>query len=105
MSIVPIRENLHLVLLCSYKIKLLTGLKSGYHIDYVITDADGFQWIFTGIYGEPKLEDRGATWRLLQNIQHHSNLLWLCTGDFNEILFFVREGRRGGSAPSVYGPI
>jgi hypothetical protein len=82
-------------------INLRTGLLSRYHIDSVITDADGFQWRFTEIYGEPKLEDRVATWRLLRNIKHHSDLPWLCAGDFNEILLSC-EKEGGAARPQVY---
>jgi hypothetical protein len=72
-----------LVMFWKREINLVTGLKSQYHIDSCIMDANGFQWRFIGIYGEPKLEEREATWSLLRTIQHHSNLPWLCAGDFN----------------------
>ena len=74
-------------------IDLTAGLKSRYHIDATITQPDGFKWRFTGIYGDPKAENRENTWKLLRNISHHSKLPWICAGDFNEILFdFEKEG-------------
>ena len=67
-------------------VNLAAGLKSRYHIDATITQPDGLQWRFTGIYGEPRAEKREATWKLLRTIKHHSKLPWICAGDFNEIL-------------------
>ena len=43
-------------------------------------------WRFTGIYGKSRSE-KEKTWKLLRILQHRSNLLWMCCGDFNEILF------------------
>jgi exonuclease III len=68
-------------------VNLKAGLKSRYHIDAEITEADGFKWRFTGIYGEPKSDAKEATWKLLRTIKHHYDLPWLCVGDFNEILY------------------
>jgi hypothetical protein len=64
----------------------LIGFISKYHIDTKITEADGFVWRFTGIYGEPKTELRENTWKLLRTWKHQKNKPWLCIGDFNEIL-------------------
>jgi hypothetical protein len=43
---------------------------SKYHIDTEITEPDGFVWRFTGIYGEPKTEDREKTWKLLRTLKN-----------------------------------
>src|SRR6185312_8714562 len=59
---------------------------SKYHIDTMIKEEDGSAWRFTGIYGESRSE-KEKTWKLLHILQHRSNLLWMCCGDFNEILF------------------
>jgi hypothetical protein len=40
----------------------LVGFISKYHIDTEITEEDGFVWRFTGVYGEPKTEEREKTW-------------------------------------------
>ena len=82
-------------------VNLSAGLKSRYHIDAVITENDGSQWRFTGIYGEPKLENRETTWRLLRTIKHHSNLPWICAGEFNEILLAC-EKEGGVARPQIY---
>jgi exonuclease III len=73
----------------------LKGALSRYHIDTEITEADGFVWRFMGIYGEPKVEERATTWRLLRTLKHQNDKPWLCIGDFNEILFaWEKEGVR-----------
>jgi exonuclease III len=71
----------------------LIGAPSRYHIDTEITEQDGFVWRFTGIYGEPKVEEREKTWKLLRTLKHHNDKPWLCVGDFNEILYaWEKEG-------------
>ncbi|KAI4979941.1 hypothetical protein ZWY2020_016694 [Hordeum vulgare] len=74
----------------------MIGFKSRYHIDTEITEADGFTWRFTGIYGEPKVEARGKTWLLLRTLKQQSDKPWLCIGDFNEIL---HSWEKEGGAP------
>jgi hypothetical protein len=68
---------------------------SKYHIDSVIQEEDGLKWRFTGIYGEPKSEDRDNTWETLRYLNHQFQMPWLCSGDFNEILFSCEK--EGGS--------
>lgn len=60
---------------------------SKYHIDIQIREEDGWRWRFTGIYGEARSEEKKATWELLRTLSSQYNLPWLCSGDFNEILF------------------
>jgi hypothetical protein len=60
---------------------------SEYHIDIVVKEEDGLKWIFTGIYGESRNEEKNITWELLRTLKDQNNLPWLCSGDFNEILF------------------
>jgi hypothetical protein len=79
----------------------LIGMPSKYHIDVEITENDGYKWRFTGVYGEPKQEERNKTWKLLRTLKNHSSLPWLCAGDFNEILYdWEKEG--GAPRPHVY---
>jgi hypothetical protein len=69
------------------------GLQSRYHIDTEIMEKDGFVWRFTGIYGEPKTEERDKTWQLMRTLKHQNDKPWLCVGDFNEILYaWEKEG-------------
>jgi exonuclease III len=71
----------------------LSGFISRYHIDVLITENDGFEWRFTGIYGEPKTSEREKTWKLLRTLKLQNDKPWLCVGDFNEILFsWEKEG-------------
>lgn len=55
--------------------------------DSVIEGDDGFQWRFTGIYGESRNEDKNNTWKTLHYLKEQFEMPWLCSGDFNEILF------------------
>jgi hypothetical protein len=36
----------------------LIGFKSKYHLDTEITEEEDFVWRFTGIYGEPKMDEK-----------------------------------------------
>ena len=69
---------------------------SKYHIDAIIKEVDGGSWRFTGICGESKTEEKENTWALLRLLKAKSNLPWLCSGDFNEILF---NCEKEGGAP------
>lgn len=71
----------------------LIGFVSKYHIDTEITEKDGFVWRFSGLYGEPKMEEKDKTWKLLRTLKYQSDKPWLCAGDFNEVLFsWEKEG-------------
>jgi hypothetical protein len=50
-------------------------------------------WRLTGIYGEPRWEDKYKTWNKLREMKSNSSLPWVVLGDFNVILFSTR--RRG----------
>jgi len=73
------------------------GVKSfsKYHIDSVIKEEDGSEWRFTSVYGESKCEMKDNTWEMLRTLKDLFNLPWLCSGDFNEILF--SSEKEGGS--------
>ena len=59
----------------------------------MLTEEDGLQWRFTGIYGESKSEGKYITWKTLRTLKKRFDLSWLCSGDFNEILFsYEKEG-------------
>lgn len=53
----------------------------------MVKEEDGLEWRFTGIYGESRNEEKNNTWELLCTLKDQNNLPWLCSGDFNEILF------------------
>ncbi|XP_020177948.1 uncharacterized protein [Aegilops tauschii subsp. strangulata] len=63
------------------------------HIDATITEADGFKWRLTGIYGQAKTELKEETWKLLRTLHLQEKMPWVCMGDFNEILYnFEKQG-------------
>ncbi|KAA3482842.1 reverse transcriptase [Gossypium australe] len=58
------------------------------HIDVIIEDVDECnKWRFAGFYGSPYHQDRDATLRLLRQLSHAEELLWMVCGDSNEILY------------------
>jgi hypothetical protein len=63
------------------------------YIDVRVVEATSKVWRLTGIYGEPRWEDKYKTWDRLRALNHSNNLPWLIVGDFNEIFFRLR--RRG----------
>ena len=90
-----------LALFWNKEIDLTVKSLSRYHIDAVVKEEDGRQWRFTGIYGEPKVEDRGKTWKLLRILKNMYRMPWLCAGDFNEVLF-GHEKEGGQPRPLAY---
>lgn len=53
-------------------------------------------WRLTGFYGIPKRGRRHESWALLKFLARVSNLPWVCTGDFNDLLFAV--DKKGGNS-------
>jgi hypothetical protein len=50
-------------------------------------------WRLTGVYGEPRWEDKHLTWQRLRDLHAQSTMPWLVIGDFNEILHsYEKEG-------------
>jgi hypothetical protein len=47
-----------------------------------VKDDDGREWRFTGMYGEPKVEEKDKTWILLRILNNKYKKPWLCMGDF-----------------------
>ena len=56
------------------------------YIDADVMKADGFLWRFTGFYGEPSVEKKDLSWRALCTLNAMRRCLWLCMGNFNEVL-------------------
>jgi hypothetical protein len=57
------------------------------YIDVKVRESPTKIWRLTGIYGEPKWEDKYKTWDRLRSLRNESNLPWVILGDFNEILY------------------
>jgi hypothetical protein len=58
-------------------------------------------WRLTGIYGEPRWEDKYKTWDKLQELNNNLDLPWVVIGNFNEILF-SHEKEGGNPRPQPY---
>jgi hypothetical protein len=71
------------------------------YIDVRVIESPGKIWHLTGIYGEPKWEDKYKTWDKLRELQQNSNLPWAIIGDFNEILL-SHEKEGGNPRPQSY---
>jgi hypothetical protein len=71
---------------------------SWFHIDADVTGVDGFLWRLMGIYGEPKSGGKEKTWKMMHILHGHSNLPWMCFGDFKKILF--ASEKQGGQEKS-----
>ena len=67
-------------------IKIEILLYSQYHIDAIVTEAGGDPWRLTCVYGEAQTSEHFKTWNLLKHIKSSNALLWMCIGDFNEVL-------------------
>jgi hypothetical protein len=59
------------------------------------------EWSLTGIYGEPRWQDKYKTWDKLRELKGHNNLPWVVIGDFNEIAF-SHEKDGGNTRPPSY---
>lgn len=59
---------------------------SGNHIDARIMEVGVAIWKFIGFYGHPEVSRWKLSWELLVLLHSHSDLPWLCMGDFNEIV-------------------
>ncbi|GJS88481.1 ribonuclease H-like domain-containing protein [Tanacetum coccineum] len=56
----------------------------------------GNVWRGTGIYGWPTQQDKFQTWALLRSLKSYQRRPWVCSGDFNEVLYaYEKAGRRG----------
>ena len=71
------------------------------YIDVRVLEGPDKIWRLTGIYGEPRWEDKYKTWDKLRELKDDHNIPWVVIGDFNEILFsHDKEG--GNPRPQNY---
>lgn len=66
-----------------------------YYIDAIIDKGTDSEWRLTEFYGELKTTRRIEGWNKLRNLNSKPHILWLCFGDFNEI---IRQEEKLGSA-------
>jgi hypothetical protein len=59
------------------------------------------EWRLTGIYGEPRWQDKYKTWDKLHELKVHNDLPWMVIGDFDEIAF-SHEKDGGNDRPPTY---
>ncbi|XP_051204973.1 uncharacterized protein [Lolium perenne] len=71
------------------------------YIDVSVHESPEKIWRLTGIYGEPKWEDKYKTWDKLRELRTQNNMPWVVIGDFNEILFST-EKEGGNSRPDHF---
>jgi hypothetical protein len=57
------------------------------YMDVQIQERPDKIWRLTGVYGEPRWEDKYKTWDRIRELHSQHNLPWVLIGDFNEILF------------------
>jgi len=57
------------------------------HINATIMDGNSLPlWKLTRFYGHPVYGQRASSWELIRHLKAFSPLLWMCVGDFNEIM-------------------
>lgn len=56
------------------------------HIDALIFIDVNPTWRWTGFYGWLEEQRKKESWHLLKHLHSRCFFLWLCCGDFNEIL-------------------
>jgi hypothetical protein len=71
------------------------------YIDVKIIESPKRVWRLTGIYGEPRWEDKYKTWDRLRVLNGNHNLPWVVIGDFNEIAF-SHEKYGGNPRPTAF---
>jgi hypothetical protein len=57
------------------------------YIDVKVTEGGGREWRLTGMYGEPRWQDKYKTWDKLRELKGQHNLPWVVIGDLNEIMY------------------
>ena len=71
------------------------------YIDVKVVERPDKIWRLTGLYGEPRWEDKYKTWDKLRQLNGVSNLPWAVIGDFNEIMY-SHEKEGGNPRPPQY---
>jgi hypothetical protein len=62
------------------------------HINTVIGSCGTHpQWKFIGFYGHPNTTKRKELWDLLTHLNSFQPTLWLCVGDFDEIVSLLEK--------------
>jgi hypothetical protein len=75
------------ILFWKKEIKVEQKISAPKYIDVRIREKEDKIWRLTGLYGEPRWEDKYKTWDKLRELNQSFNLPWVIIGDFNEILY------------------
>jgi hypothetical protein len=89
------------ILLWRSGINIQLRASSPNYFDVIVQESDDKIWRLTGIYGEPRWEDKYKTWDRVRDLHARSNLPWVLIGDFNEILY-SNEKEGGNARPQNY---
>jgi hypothetical protein len=57
------------------------------YIDVRVVESANKVWRLTGLYGEPRWQDKYKTWDKMRELKAQYDLPWAIIGDFNEIMF------------------
>jgi len=68
---------------------------SEYFMDMDVNEEDSFCRLFTRVYGEAQGDLKYRTWQQMRGLHVQPGKPWLCAGDFNEILFFMKKRGEG----------
>jgi hypothetical protein len=89
------------MLLWRKELKIKQNFSAPNYIDVKITEGPNNIWRFTGLYEEPRWEDRYKTWDKLRELKNIFTLPWVVMGDFSEILY-SHEKEGGNPRPQSY---
>lgn len=71
-----------------------------WHISMLLDDQlRGWKWMITSFYGHSDASKRKISWSLLRSINREAEMLWICSGDFNEITCY---SEKFGGCPRPY---
>ena len=84
-----------LVLFWKSSINLTVIGSCKYYIDAIVDKGTENEWQLTGFYAEHETTKRVEAWEKLRYLNSISDILWLCFGDFNEI---IRQDEKVGGA-------
>ena len=76
-----------LALFWKNSLKVEVSSSSPNHIDAVLGETQESRYRLTCLYGFADPAKKCDTWALLRHLQASPSLLWVCAGDFNEILW------------------
>jgi hypothetical protein len=57
------------------------------YIDVKLVDGQDKIWRLTGLYGEPRWQDKYKTWDKMRELKDQHDVPWVVIGDLNEILY------------------